>query len=231
MTDAPTRPWVRLRASWPVRGLLVVVLAGCSQAPPSANAEHSPSDLPTALPTASQSPTPGPFGAADLPRIVLSEDHLEPGMTLDDVTTGIEALIQPVALLEMSTFRSQPGFVDARMTRIGTSGPGSYWEEGGYVTWTALYASPTESETAFEVLVAEHESAAGWAMQRVGSPPHGDEGISLEGAAYGFDANLLHIWRDENLVLAAGAFGVTAALQDASVRLGSIAEGMAARAN
>lgn len=227
MTDSPTQPWTRFRAPWLLRGLLVVVLTGCSQAPPSATAEPSPSDLPTA----SQSSTPGPFGSADLTRIVLSEDHLESGMTLDHLTWGLDALVQPVALLENSSFAAQPGFVDARMTRIGTSGQGSYWEEGGYVTWTAVYASDSHAEAAFDVLVTEHESEAGWAMERVGSPPYGDEGVSLDGAAYGWDANLLHIWREDNLLLAAGAFGITATLVDAGVRLGSIVEGMAARAS
>lgn len=227
MTGSPTAPWIRFRDTWPVRALLVVVLAGCSQAPPSATAEPSPSELATASPSS----TPGPFGSADLVRIVLSEEHLEFGETLDDLTWGLDALVQPVFMLEKSTFSAQPGFVDARMTRIGTTGPGSYWEVGGYVSWTVVYASATEAEAAFDVLVAEHESEEGWAMERVGSPPYGDQGVSLDGAAYTWDAVLLHIWREDNLLLAVGAFGVTATLDNAEVRLGSIVEGMAARTN
>ncbi|MBA2264031.1 MAG: hypothetical protein H0W10_05170 [Chloroflexi bacterium] len=97
--------------------------------------------------------------------------------------------------------------------------------------WTAVYASDSQAEAALDVLVQEHESVTGWAMERAGRPPYGDEGVSLEGAAYGWDANLLHIWRHANLLLAAGAFGVTATRDDAAERLGSIVEGMDARAS
>jgi hypothetical protein len=204
-----------------------MALTGCTQALPSATAERSPSPPPAASPTS----TRVMFGSADLPRIVLSEAQLGSGMTLDDLTTGRDALVQPVGLLEHSTFAVQPGFVDARMTRIGTSGRGSYWEEGGYVTWTAVYASDSDAEAALDVLIKEHESETGWAMERVGRPPYGDEGVSLAGAAYGFDANLLHVWRHANLLLAAGAFGATATRDDAAERLGSIVEGMATRAS
>jgi hypothetical protein len=209
-----------------LRGLILVVSTGCAQALPAATADHSPSLPPPASPTS----TPATFGSADLPRIVLSEDQLGPGMTLDDLITGRDALVQPVALLERSTFADQRGFVDARMTIIGTSGQSSYWEEGGYVTWTAVYASGSDAEAAVDVLIKEHESETGWGMERVGRAPYGDEGVSLEGAAYGFERNLLHIWRRDNLLLAALAIGVTATRDDAEERLGSIAEGMATRA-
>ncbi len=151
-------------------------------------------------------------------------------MTLDHLTDGLDALVQPVVLLKDSTLAAQPGFVDARMTRIGTSGEGSYWEEGGFVTWTAVYESDADAEAALGVLVKVHESETGWAMERVGRPPYGEEGVSLEGPAYGWDANLLHIWRQSNLLLAAGAFGVTAGRDDTAEHLGSIVEGMVARA-
>lgn len=106
----------------------------------------------------------------------------------------------------------------------------SYWEVEGYVSWAALYHSDADAERAFEVLVAEHESEAGWAMGRVGIVPYGDEGVSLDGAAYGWDTNRLHIWRDGNLLLAAGALGGTATSDDAIERWEAIARTMDARA-
>lgn len=96
---------------------LAALLAGCA----ASVGVESPSQQPSAAATASATPVPAAFGAADLPRIVLSEDHLRTGMTLDDLTSGFDALVQPVDLLESSVFAQQPGFVDARMTRIGTS--------------------------------------------------------------------------------------------------------------
>ena len=172
--------------------------------------------------------TPGTFG--ELPTIVLDEDDLEPGETIDSLDGGPSALLQPVSLLENSTLKEQPGFVDARMTRIGTQGQDSYWEVGGYVSWAAVYASTLEGDLAFHVLVSEHESEAGWGMERVGLAPYGFEGVSLDGAAYGWDTNRLHIWREGNLILAAGALGSTATSDDALERWEEIARTMAARA-
>ncbi len=204
---------------------LTVLFAGC--------AAESASEQPSVAATASPTPAPGTFGAADLPRIVLSEEHLEPGWTLDELTNGFSALVQPIALLEpeYTVFAEQPGFVDARMTRIGTTGQGSYWEVGGYVTWVVVYEAEGDAEGAFEVLIAEHESERGWGMERTGRPPQGEEGVTLEGAAYGRDENLLNVWRNDNLLLAAGAFGVTANRDDTVEQVASITEAMDARAN
>jgi hypothetical protein len=139
---------------------------------------------------------------------VIDEATVPPGMTVDDQLRGQDALVQPVALLEDSAFLRQPGFVDARMTRVGTSGPGSYWEEGGYVTWAALYDTTAAAGAAFAALVSDHESPDGWDMHRSGDWPVGDEGVILDGPAYGFDA-VVDAWRTGNLLLAAVALGVT----------------------
>jgi hypothetical protein len=208
-----------------LRLLALLALNGCAIAGPSATPPSSPS--PTAPPTPSISPEPGTFG--DLPTIVLDEDDLEPGETIDSLDVGLGALLQPVGLLENSTLREQPGFVDARMTRIGTRGQDSYWEVGGYVSWAAVYSSDADAERAFEVLVAEHEAGDGWAMNRVGRPRYGDEGVSLDGAAYGWETNRLHIWRDANALLAAGALGVTATEAEALERWEAIARAMDAQ--
>ena len=67
-------------------------------------------------------------------------------------------------------------------------------------------------------------------MERVGLVPYRDEGVSLNGAAYGWDTNRLHIWRDGDLLLAAGALGGTATSGDAVERWEAIARTMDARA-
>ena len=113
------------------------------------------------------------FGSADLPRIVLAEeDDLGPGMTLDDLRTGVDALIHPLTLEETES-ALQSGFVDARMTRIGTTGQDSYWEVGGHVSWAAVYQSDADAAAAFDVLVTEHTSERGWGMQEVRAPGAG----------------------------------------------------------
>ena len=170
--------------------LALIVLSGCG------TIVVSPSSYPTspALPTPSLTPKPGTFG--DLPTIVLDEMDLEPGETIDSLDVGLDALLQPVGLLENSTLREQPGFVDARMTRIGIAGARTATGRWA-VTSAGRPCTPARPmlRGAFEVLVAEHEADSGWAMDRVGRPPYGDEGVSLDGAAYGWDTNRLHIWR------------------------------------
>ena len=217
-----------LTAATVLRLVTLLALSGCTVAVPSATPSSSPTPTPTAQPTPSLTPEPGTSG--DLPAIVLDEDDLEPAETIDSLDVGLGALVQPVTLLENSTFWEQPGFVDARMTRIGTQGQDSYWEVGGYVSWAALYDSEDDAMRAFEVLVTEHEADWGWSMERVGRPPYGDEAVTLDGAAYGWDTNRLHIWRDGNLLLAAGALGGTAVGDDAVERWEAIARTMEARA-
>jgi hypothetical protein len=214
--------------------IILVLSSACAGNLPASPDGPSPGASLSSIP-ASPEPTatlvaysPTPFGTEDLPGIVITGDTVPSGMTIDDELSGRDALMQPTALLEHSTFAAQPGFVDARMTRVGTSGPGSYWEEGGYVTWTALYQTPLMAAGAFEVLVSEHESPAGWGMEREARIPRGDDGVWLEGPAYGFDTRLL-IWRAGNLLLAAAALGVTATGEDAVDGLRSIADGMDAR--
>ena len=61
-------------------------------------------------------------------------------------------------------------------------------------------------------------------------PLHERSVLSLDGAACGWDTNPLPIWRDGNLLLAAGALGDTAASDDAIERWEAIARRMDARA-
>jgi hypothetical protein len=199
--------------------MVAIMLSGCGTGTPSPSAPAS-----MALPMPSVTEEAGTLGG--LPAIVLDRGDLEPGETIDSLDVGLDALLQPVALLDDSRLMAQPGFVDARMIRIGTDGQDSYWQVGGFVSWAALYASDADAARAFEVLVAEHESDAGWAMERLGRAPYGDEGVLLGGAAYGWDTNRLYIWRDGDVVLAAGALGKTATNHDALQRWEEIARAM-----
>ena len=190
-------------ARFPLALSLALIGSGCGGAAPSGQPSADPGRTATPQPTV-LTESASPFGIEDLDRIVVTAVNAPAGLTVDDELRGQEALEQPVALLPETTFTQQPGFVDARMTRLGTSGPGSYWEEGGYVTWAALYLAPGSAATAFAVLVEEH--VIGWGMEEVGRPPFGDDGVTLEGPAYGFDT-LLYVWRAGNLLLAVAGLG------------------------
>jgi hypothetical protein len=172
---------------------------------------------------ASRSAQPSQDAQAVLEVVLATETNVPEGITIDDVTLGDDALRQP--LPEDTQLPRLRGFVDARLVRLGTSGAGSYWEEGGYVTWGAAYLSAAEATAAFDVLAADFQGEDGWAMARLGDPSLGDESLTVEGTAYGFDTNRLHIWRAGNLLLAVVAVGDTTATSDEGLELlGAIAE-------
>ena len=163
----------KLMAATVLRLVALLALNGCAIAVPSASPSSSPS--PTALPTPPLTTGPGTFG--DLPMIVLDEDDLEPGETIDSLDVGVGALLQPVALLQDSSLgKLQLEFVDARMTRIGTQGQDSYWQVGGYVSWAGVYASDADAETAFDVLVAELNPRRAGRWSELGSYRIGTKG-------------------------------------------------------
>jgi hypothetical protein len=196
--------------------LAVAVIAGCA-------AERTSNQTPSARPTGAGSTpiaTLQPSGliSESLPKIVITAGSLPAGMTIDDEVRGREALVV------CSTCTT--GFLDARMTRVGTSGPGSYWDEGGYVTWAALYETPQLASRAMEVLIAEHVESPGWGMEQVGAVPFGEDGVLLEGPAYNLGAARNFIWRVDNLILAAVAVGVTVGRDSDEPVLLAIAQAM-----
>ena len=113
----------------------------------------------TALPSPSLAPEPGTFGA--LPIIVLEEmtSSLVNRSTVS--MSGSTRCCSRWGCLRTAGWRSRRGSWMCSMIRIGTSGQDSYWEVGGYVSWAAVYTSDADAETAFEVLVAEHEADVG----------------------------------------------------------------------
>jgi hypothetical protein len=104
-------------------------------------------------------------------------------------------------------------------------------ETGGYVTWSALFETAADAEVAFDYVADEH-GAAGWEMARSSVDPGlGDESASYTGAAYDiFETNIVHLWRVNNLVLAAVAVGDVAVGEANADRLLVIAELMDERA-
>jgi hypothetical protein len=147
-------------------------------------------------------PTPRAFTSADLPNIVLTEGNAPEGFTYDYQETGYQALTTP--LRPGGPIIPQTGFVESLLTQLNST------EAGGYVTWSALYETSAQAQEAFVYLVNEHESQTfeGWGMDRLtDGPALGDESASFLGAAYDFDTARVHLWRVNNLVLAAVSVG------------------------
>jgi hypothetical protein len=180
-------------------------------------------DVGDAGPSPSPSPTPRLLTSADLPNIVLTEANAPDGLTVDATESGALALVVP--LRPGGPIIDQTAFVDALQTNLNST------ETGGYVSWSALFETAAAAEVAFTFLVDEHGSA-GWGMLRSSVDPGlGDESVTYTGAAYDiFSRNIVHLWRVDNLVLAAVAVGDVAVGDANADRLLAIAELMDDRA-
>ncbi len=131
---------------------------------------------------------------------MLTDANAPDGFTVDGTTTGSDALVVP--LEPGGPFIDQSAFVDALMTNLNST------EAGGYVSYGALFETAADAEVAYDYLVAEHGDV-GWGMTRSNEDPGlGDESASFTGPAYDlFATNIVHLWRVDNLVLAAVAVG------------------------
>jgi hypothetical protein len=214
MTASPTQRWIRVHAFLLARGMLVLVLAGCSQALPSATAEPSLSDLPQVQAAASPSPTPGvpsgPYGPEDLPDIVLTEDRWAPyGFRVDGTLAWIPALEMLLrdGLAERQDGDSADGIDlatlrDALMTKLSTT------DAGEYVSWAAVFETVMDSDLAYHYLAREHQSPDGWGLQPGNSDTElGWESVLYVGPAHGWNRAGIYLWRWDNLVLAAVGVG------------------------
>jgi len=172
----------------------------------------------------SPSPTPRLITSADLRDIVLTEVNAPDAYTVDSTDYGAAALVVP--LHAGGPLIDQTAFVDALMTNLNST------ETGGYVSWTALFETSADAEVAFDYLVTEHGSADGWGMEAsTVDPGLGDESVTFSGAAYDiFKTNIVHLWRVNNLVLAAVAVGDVAVGDANADRLLAFAELMDERA-
>lgn len=214
MTASPTQRWIRVHAFLLARGMLVLVLAGCSQALPSATAEPSLSDLPQVQAAASPSPTPGvpsgAYGPEDLPDIVLTEDRWAPyGFRVDGTLAWIPALEMLLrdGLAERQDGDSADGIDlatlrDALMTKLSTT------DAGEYVSWAAVFETVMDSDLAYHYLAREHQSPDGWGLQPGNSDTElGWESVLYVGPAHGWNRAGIYLWRWDNLVLAAVGVG------------------------
>jgi len=174
-------------------------------------------------PSPSPSPTPRLFTSADLQNIVLTGANAPDSLTVDATQSGAAALLVP--LRPGGPTIDQTAFVDALMTNLSTT------ETGGYVSWSALFATAGDAAVAFAFVSNEHGSG-GWGMSRSSvGPGLGDESVTYTGAAYEiFPRNIVHIWRVDNLVLAAVAVGDVAVGDANADRLLAIAQLMDDRA-
>jgi hypothetical protein len=150
-------------------------------------------------PSPTPTPTPRVFTTEDLPKIVFNGRTAPEGMIVANTTIGSPALRVP---LPPDTVIDETAFIDALMTNLDST------ETGGYVSWGALFETAAGAEVAFDFIASQHGSA-GWGMARSSVDPGlGDESVTFTGAAYDlFETNIVHLWRVENLVLAAVAVG------------------------
>lgn len=182
---------VKLKPAVPMLGIATVILLAFAGYQFFGQGVGGP-DTPT--------PTPRVIAAADLPNIVLTDANAPEGFTVDGTTTGTDALVRP--LKAGGPFIDQSAFVDALMTNLNTT------ETGGYVSYGALFETAAAAEVAYDYLADEH-GAVGWDMTRSSEVPGlGDESATFTGPAYDlFATNIVHLWRVDNLVLAAVAVG------------------------
>jgi len=167
-------------------------------------------------------PTPRTITPGDLPQIILTDANAPDGLAVDATTTSEEALNMPLRDGTMPL----TGFQDALMTNLNST------DAGGYVTWSAVYETAAQAEAAFDFLVAEHESDEGWGLEPLSpAPAFGDASVTYSGPAYSFDAARIHVWRVNNLLLAAVYVDASAVPDADANRLRTIAQGMDDRAH
>jgi hypothetical protein len=182
---------MKLKPAAPILGIAAVILVAIAGYQLFGRTVGGP-NTPTAAPRI--------IAAADLPHIVLTDANAPEGFAVDTTTDGVEALVTPLSA--GGPFIDQSAFVGALMTRLNIT------ETGGYVSYAALFETAAAAEIAYDYLVDEH-GEVGWGMTRSSEDPGlGDQSASFTGPAYdNFETNVVHLWRVDNVVLAAVAVG------------------------
>lgn len=199
--------FMRLKSATPILGIAAVVVLAIIAYQLAASPDLGIGD-----------PAPRTYSAEDMADIVMTPDNAPEAETVEVGASGHPSLTTP--LRPGGAIIDDTGFVDAITVNV------DHTPTGGYVSWSALFKTPTDAERAFDFLVIEHESADGWGMQRSTSDPSlGDESVAFTGAAYDWDTSGVYLWRVNNLVLAAVGVGDFEA-----DTLRSFADGMVARA-
>ena len=161
----------------------------------------------------------------DLETIIVSQATAPQGAIVEDGPSGVEALgvFDHSGAPALDTL----GFVEARSSRIGDTDPSTPPDRGptgGIMSWTALYETESQAESAYAALVAMHES--GWRLPKT---ELGDGTVHFSGPAYGWETAEVYVWRVDSLVLVAAGMGyfnpevirsLALAMNDRASRLG-----------
>ena len=177
------------------------------------------------------SPTPRPLTLEDLPAIVLWEETLPRGWTLDNlVSNPHEVMTIPFRSMggaELDALEEPPGYLGGRYTDF--SGPGA-----AYMSWAALFEDAPDAEAALATYMNEMESSEAWGLGPGQPAQLGDEGMVYTGETRRFLSDIpsgdpvptqIYLWRVGNLLLATGGW-----FEYEPDVLQAVAEGMDARA-
>lgn len=177
---------------------------------------------------------PAPVGRAiqpaDLQSIVVWEDTMPPGWTLDNLTTNPEFVAAtPVRTMPELDFLDLPALDGLQSGRITDfSGPNAI-----FISWAVLFGNAQQASAALDAYAVEMGSADGWGLGAGATVDLGDQALLFTGETFALMGNTptddpvpmqLYLWRVGNLVLATGGWFE---YDPAQVRL--VAEGMDAR--
>lgn len=175
-------------------------------------------------------PGDGRLAPEDLETIVVWQDTMPAGWTLDSLTTTTDdVLVIPVRTMSREQFAAQPsmtGYQAGRYTDF--SAP-----DAVFISWATLYDLPTRADSALDAFARELAAADGWGLGPGQPIALGDGGWVFTGQTQALVAGgagdpvpmQIYLWRTRNVVLAAaGWFSY-----DPAELLG-VAEGMEARA-
>lgn len=192
--------------------VVVIALYGFLARPGPVGPTVSPSPE-IASPVASPTATARPFTVADLPEILLNENRVPPGWSLDNTVEGrIDLLVYPTrsdeAIQQMTD--ELDAFVGGLATEF-TDGP-----DAVYICWGGVFRTEADAERATDILVADFESVDGWGLTTESTlGPEFLEGAVYEGTTTRFQAGQrsedpvpahIRLWRIGNLILALGGF-------------------------
>ena len=175
---------------------------------------------------------PRHFLTEDLPGIVLWEDTIPATWSLDNlVSNPWDVSVVPIRSMTAAEIGELPepdGLVAGRY--VNGLGPDLSW-----ISWSALFESDSQAMAALPFYEHEMDAADAWGLGPGDPIAFGDGGHLYTGTTMAFllppadndpTAAVIYLWRDGNLLLAFGGFGLYDA---AEVR--ALAEGMDARAD
>jgi hypothetical protein len=175
---------------------------------------------------------PRRFETADLPGIVLWEDTIPAGWTLDNlVSNPWEVSVIPIRSMTGAEIDARPepeGLVAGRFTN--GLGP-----DLAFMSWAALFENDARADAALPFYEREMEADDAWGLGPGEPILFGDRGNVFTGQTTAFlgpptgvdpTAAQIYLWRDGNLLLAIGAFSD---FDEAELR--ALAEAMNARAD